>query len=54
MPAKRPRTWRFNHPTEWFTTGRGKSWFPVTWEGWVIFLALLIVPFVLASLGMGH
>jgi len=44
---------RFHHPSEWFVEGRGKPYFPATWEGWTIFLALLGLPFILALIGVG-
>ena len=44
---------RFNHPTEWFVAGRGKPYFPATWEGWTAFLMLLCGPFIAAFFGLG-
>jgi len=44
---------RFNHPSDWFIAGRGKPYFPVTWEGWTIFLTLLGFPFLAMLLGIG-
>lgn len=44
---------RLNHPSAWFVVGRGKPYFPATWEGWTIFLALLGFPFLAMLLGLG-
>jgi hypothetical protein len=39
---------RVHHPSDWFVKGRGKPYVPATWEGWIIFLGLLSLPFILA------
>lgn len=44
---------RFNRPSDWFIAGRGKPYFPATWEGWTIFLTLLGFPFLAMLLGIG-
>jgi hypothetical protein len=52
QPRKHSRV-RFNHPSDWFVEGRGKPYFPATWEGWAIFIGLLIGPFIAAAFSLG-
>ena len=53
MKLKKHRRLRFNHPGNWFEEGRGKPYFPATWEGWVIFLGFLLGPFIAAAFSLG-
>jgi hypothetical protein len=53
MQQRKHHRLRFNHPGVWFVEGRGKPYFPATWEGWIIFLGLLLGPFIAAALSLG-
>jgi hypothetical protein len=53
MQPRKNHRWRFNHPGDWFVEGLGKTWYPAAWEGWVIFLSILIGPFIAAAFHLG-
>jgi hypothetical protein len=40
----------------WFArTARGRGWTPITWQGWALAVALVLIPLAFAGLlGAGH
>jgi hypothetical protein len=52
--AEMAKRLRVHHPSDWFVKGRGKPYVPATWEGWIIFLGLLSLPFILALIEVGQ